>query len=53
MAQRWLSKYSGFSLGSRVGDFDARLQRGTVITFEFLLALCHVQMQMQNSVTGE
>lgn len=54
IAKMWLRKYVSVSYSAaELVTLTAGLQRSIVITFEFLLAVCQTQIQMQNSVIGE
>ena len=54
IAKMWFRKYVSLSYSAvELVTLTAGLQRSTVITFEFLLASCQMQIQMQNSVIGE
>lgn len=54
IAKMWFRKYVSLSYSAmKLVTLTAGLQRSIVITFEFLLASCQIQIQMQNSVIGE
>ena len=50
----WLRKYIWVSYSAaELVTLTAGLQRSMVVTFEFVLAACHIQIPMQNSEIGE